>query len=69
MSQRSRLRTAVKRVLALVKQKDAPAATDAYRQATSMLDRFAARNLHHPNKAARLKRRLNQRLKGLAQAA
>lgn len=59
------LRTAVKRVLALVKRKDAKAATGAYREATSMLDRFAAKKLHHPNKAARLKRRLNQRLKAL----
>jgi small subunit ribosomal protein S20 len=52
---RSRLRTALKKVRAA----EGPEAADAaFRSATELLDRAAARRLIHPNKAARTKSRL-----------
>ena len=54
-AQRSRLKTALKRVMT---SQDAETATDAYRQAAALLDRFASRNLLHRNKAARKKSQL-----------
>lgn len=54
-AQRSRLKTALKRVMTA---EDADTATEAYRQASALLDRFATRNLLHRNKAARKKSQL-----------
>lgn len=54
-TQRSRLKTALKRV---VSAEDGDTATQAYRQASALLDRFATRNLLHRNKAARKKSQL-----------
>jgi small subunit ribosomal protein S20 len=65
-SQRSMLRTAVKRVLKAIEAKDAPSATEAYKAAVPLLDRYAARGLIHKNKAARHKSRINARIKALA---
>jgi small subunit ribosomal protein S20 len=53
--QRSRLRTAIKNV---VTADDGDAATEAFRQASALLDRFGNRRLIHPNKAARKKAQL-----------
>jgi small subunit ribosomal protein S20 len=53
--QRSRLKTAIKRV---VKAEDGETATDAFKQASVLLDRFSTRRLIHPNKAARKKSQL-----------
>lgn len=53
--QRSRLRSAIKRVLGA---EDADTATAAFRQTSALLDRFATRNLVHKNKAARKKAQL-----------
>ena len=63
---RSRLRTALKKV----RQADTPeAATAALREATSLLDRAAAKRLIHPNKAARTKSRLTARINQIAAPA
>ncbi len=60
---RSRLKTAIKRVL----QADTPEAADAaFRTATELLDRAASRRLIHPNKAARTKSRLAVRVQARA---
>jgi small subunit ribosomal protein S20 len=53
--QRSRLKTALKRVL---KAEDAATAQAAFSETSGLLDRFAARNLIHRNKAARKKSQL-----------
>lgn len=44
-------------------------AADAYRTATSVIDRTAQKGTIHRNQAARRKSRLNARLKALRQAA
>lgn len=62
-SQRSALRTAVKKVRAAAEGSDATAAQDAFRAATKKLDQAAAKNLIHKNAAARLKSRLSHLLK------
>lgn len=53
--QRSRLKTAIKDVH---DAEDGDAATEAFRNASALLDRFSRRNLLHPNKAARKKSQL-----------
>ncbi|HSH45898.1 MAG TPA: 30S ribosomal protein S20 [Longimicrobiales bacterium] len=53
--QRSRLRTALKQVM---NAEDGDTATEAYRRASALLDRFSTRNLVHRNKAARKKSQL-----------
>ncbi len=68
-SQRSALRTAIKQFLASLKNDDAEAAAVAYRQASSAIDSAVHKGLHHRNRAARLKKRLNARLKTLATGA
>ncbi len=54
-AQRSRMKTALKKVL----QADSAAeAQPALKEASALLDRFASRHLIHPNKAARKKSQL-----------
>lgn len=53
--QKSRLKTAIKNVSAA---EDADTASEAFRKASALLDRFSGRNLLHPNKAARKKSQL-----------
>ena len=53
--QRSRLKTAIKRVLTA---EDATSASAAYRETAGMLDRLATRDVIHRNKAARKKSQL-----------
>lgn len=67
-SQRSQLRTAVKKVLKALEANDAAAAQDAFNVAQPILDRFSSRGLIHRNKAARHKSRLNARIKALKAA-
>ncbi len=67
-SQRSMLRTAVKKVLKALEANDADGAKAAFGTAQPILDRFAARGLIHKNKAARHKSRLNARIKALQAA-
>jgi len=63
MSQRSNMRTAVKRFNRSLQEEDTSAAETAYRELTSSVDRAARKGLAHPNQAARLKSRLNAQLK------
>jgi small subunit ribosomal protein S20 len=62
-TQRSMLRTAVKRVRAAISVADREAADQAFRIATKKLDQAAARNLIHRNTAARTKSRLSKALR------
>ncbi len=65
-SQRSMLRTYVKKVLKAIQANDAAGAQEAYKAAVPVLDRYAARGLIHTNKAARHKSRLNARIRAIA---
>lgn len=58
-AQRSRMRTAIKRVMSAT---DAGEATEAYRETVAILDRYASRRLIHPNKAARKKSQLARKV-------
>jgi len=66
MSQRSAMRSSIKKMLKLIAGKDEENATAAYRDAVSKIDRAQTRGLHHKNRAARLKSRLNNRLRTIA---
>ena len=66
MSQRSALRTSIKKLLKLIEEKDVDEAKNAYRDAVSHIDRSATKGLHHSNRAARLKKRLNNRLRAIS---
>lgn len=63
VSQRSNLRTSIKNFFKSLQDKDGDAAKAAYRQATSSIDSAVHKGLHHKNRAARLKRRLNNQLR------
>ena len=64
-SQRSMVRTYLKRVDAAIAAKDYDAATEAYKKAVPVIDRMADKGIIHKNKAARHKSRLNKTIKGL----
>ena len=66
VSQRSAMRTQIKKFLKLVEAGDKEAAAQVYRTACSLLDRAARKNLEEKNKASRLKSRLNTRLKAIS---
>lgn len=65
-SQRSVVRTYVKRVLKAVQAGDHAVAMAEFRVAQPVLDRMADKDVIAKKKAARLKRRLNARIKNLA---
>ncbi|HEX6132556.1 MAG TPA: 30S ribosomal protein S20 [Longimicrobiales bacterium] len=62
-SQRSRMKTAIKKVM---NAQDADTATAAYREVASLLDRMASRRIIHPNKAARKKSQLARKVSALS---
>jgi len=64
-SQRSMVRSLIKKVVKAVEAKDKTAAETAYREMVPVLDRYATRGLIHKNKAARHKSRLTAHLKAL----
>jgi small subunit ribosomal protein S20 len=64
---RSQLRTLVRRVLDAVAANDGAKADTEYRAIAAQLDRAGARGLIHPNRAARVKSRLQKRIKALKQ--
>ncbi len=66
VSQRSAMRTQIKKFIKLVKAGNKEGAQEAYRTATSLLDRSARKHLESKNKASRLKSRLNARLKAIS---
>ena len=61
-AQRSRLKTAIKKVL---NAQDGAQATQLFRETEALLDRLASRRIIHPNKAARQKARLARRVLAL----
>lgn len=61
-SQKSRVRTLVKKVLKLNEEGKKDEAKATFQQAQSLLDRAVHRNLFHKNNVARVKKRLNNRL-------
>jgi len=65
-SQRSMMRTMVKRVFNALESGDRGAAETAYREAVPVLDHMARKGLIHKNKAARYKSRFNARVQSLA---
>ena len=64
-SQRSMVRTYIKRVHGAVESNDAEAAGAALAQATPIIDKMVTKGILHKNQAARQKSRLNKRVKGL----
>jgi len=62
-SQKSGMRTRIKQVLSLISAGKKDEANVAMKEATIGIDRLAGRNLIHANKAARLKSRLNKKIK------
>lgn len=65
-SQRSMIRTTIKKVVKAVDAKDKAAALAAYAEMVPVLDRYANRGMIHKNKAARHKSRLTARIGALA---
>ncbi|SEN24077.1 30S ribosomal protein S20 [Halomonas caseinilytica] len=65
-SQRSMVRTYVKNVIKAVNGGDHAKAMDAFKQAQPVIDRIADKDVISKKKAARLKSRLNKRIKALA---
>ncbi|MBT5031553.1 MAG: 30S ribosomal protein S20 [Proteobacteria bacterium] len=64
--QRSTLRTSIKKFLKSLETGDANASRSLYQQATSNIDRAVSKGLHHKHRAARLKSRLNNRLRTIS---
>ncbi|MFM7120073.1 MAG: 30S ribosomal protein S20 [Gammaproteobacteria bacterium] len=64
-SQRSMVRTYIKRVIAAIETRDHAVATQALASAIPVIDRMADRGILHKNKAARHKSRLNAAIKAL----
>jgi len=64
-SQRSNMRTSIKKVIAFIEAGDRDAARQAYEHAVPVIDRAAGKGLIHANKAARHKSRLNQHISKL----
>ena len=66
VSQKSALKTAIKKVLAAVDAKDKEAALVAYNDASSKLDKAVAKVIHHKNYASRQKSRLSKAINTIA---
>lgn len=65
VNQRSRFRTALKKVVSLIDAGKKDEAKAAYDEATPMIDGAVTKGLIHKNKAARHKSRLNSKIKAL----
>ena len=65
-SQRSMVRTYIKKVVNAIKAGDKEAAQAAYKAAVPVIDSIADKGIIHKNKAARHKSRLNAQIKALA---
>ncbi|XOV90356.1 MAG: 30S ribosomal protein S20 [Pseudomonadota bacterium] len=65
-SQRSAMRTAIKKVISAIDTGEQEAASSAYQAAVPVIDRAVTHGLIHKNKAARHKSRLNVKVKALA---
>lgn len=62
---RSRMRTAIKKVLKAISAGDKTAAETNFREAVPEIDRMVSKGLIRKNRAAQYKSRLNARLKAL----
>lgn len=67
-SQRSSLRTFIKKAIAAADGGDLEKAQAAYRAAVPVIDSAVNKGLIHKNKAARSKSRLNARVRAMVQA-
>lgn len=65
-SLRSKFRTAVKSVLKAVATGDKAKASEAFKNAQSVIDSIADKRIFHKNKAARYKSRLSAKVKAMA---
>jgi small subunit ribosomal protein S20 len=65
-SQRSHVRTQIKKVLRAIEAGDKAAAEEAYKVAVPAIDRSVSKGIMHANKAARHKSRLNQHLREMS---
>lgn len=63
---RSEMRTSVKKVMAAIDSGDQAKANEAFRAAQSELDGMARKGVIAKNKAARVKSRINARIKAMA---
>ncbi len=59
----SEMRTAVKKIYALIQAEGKAKASASANQVMSMIDKIANKGIIHPNKAARMKSRLNRHLR------
>jgi len=66
---KSRMRTAIKKVVKAIDAGDAAAAAESYRDAVPEIDSVAGKGLIQKNKAARHKSRLNKAVKNLSASA
>jgi len=64
-SQRSHMRTTIKKVLAAIESGDKNAAEAAYKVAVPAIDRSVTKGLMHRNKVARHKSRLNNHVRNM----
>ena len=64
-SQRSMVRTYIKRVDAAIESQDAQAASAALTEATPLIDKMVTKGIMHKNKAARHKSRMHKKIKAL----
>lgn len=64
-SQRSHVRTSIKKVLNAIEAGDKSAAEAAYKAAVPAIDKSVTKGLMHKNKAARHKSRLNTHIRAL----
>jgi small subunit ribosomal protein S20 len=64
-SQRSELRSSIKKVVAAIRSGNSEAALQAYRKAVPVIDSAVGKGLIHQNKASRHKSRLNQHIRAL----
>ncbi len=65
-SQRSMMRTAVKKVVAAIEKGDKANAAETLKDAAPVLDTMVNKGIIHKNKAARHKSRLSAKIKALA---
>ena len=65
-SQRSELRTAIKKVTKAIAAGDKVAAQAVFQESTSIVDSIAVKKIIHKNKAARHKSRLSAAIKAMA---
>ncbi|OUS30388.1 30S ribosomal protein S20 [Thalassotalea sp. 42_200_T64] len=64
-SRRSMMRTYLKKVIAAIEAGNKEAATKEFAAVSPILDRYASKGLIHKNKSARVKSRLNAKIKAL----